>query len=104
MAVDYLAEERVTAQFDVQTMKVYLAGGQREHEIATKMAHLVANDPVCTFHYNNNFFRPRQPSLGFLLGIGIIARRLRVTSPVRLTTRTGIWYFWNYSFAVHPAV
>jgi acyl-CoA oxidase len=46
MAMDHLAGERATAQFDVQAMKVYLAGGQREHEIATRMAQLVANDPV----------------------------------------------------------
>lgn len=46
MAVDHLAEERATAQFDVETMKVYLAGGQREHDIGQKMAQLVANDPI----------------------------------------------------------
>lgn len=64
MAVDHLAEERATAQFDVETMKVYLAGGQREHDIGQKMAQLVANDPVsiiaisCVFgwgYYNLEF-------------------------------------------------
>ena len=45
-AVDHLAGERARAQFDVQAMKVYLAGGPHEFEIATRMAQLVANDPV----------------------------------------------------------
>ncbi|XP_024394934.1 peroxisomal acyl-coenzyme A oxidase 1 [Physcomitrium patens] len=44
--LDHLAGERAMAQFDLQAMKVYLAGGQREYEISTKMAQLVANDPV----------------------------------------------------------
>lgn len=49
MAVDHLAGERAMAQFDVQAMKVYLAGGQREYEISSRMAQLVANDPVLFF-------------------------------------------------------
>ena len=45
-SVDHLAGERATAQFDVQSMKVYLAGGEHEYAVSTKMAKLVAEDPV----------------------------------------------------------
>ncbi len=44
--VDYLAEERAGAQFHVHSMKIFLAGGQHEHEVSTRIANLVANDPV----------------------------------------------------------
>jgi len=44
-SVDHLAGERATAQFDVQSMKVYLAGGEHEYAVSTKMAKLVAEDP-----------------------------------------------------------
>ncbi len=44
--VDYLAEERAGAQFDVHSMKIFLAGGQHEYEVSTRIANLVANDPV----------------------------------------------------------
>ncbi len=45
-AVDYLAEERAGAQFHVHSMKIFLAGGQHEYEVSTRIANLVANDPV----------------------------------------------------------
>ncbi len=44
--VDYLAEERAGAQFHVHSMKIFLAGGQHEYEVSTRIANLVANDPV----------------------------------------------------------
>ncbi|CAM6021334.1 unnamed protein product [Sphagnum balticum] len=44
--VDYLAEERAGAQFHVHSMKIFLAGGQHEYEVSTRIASLVANDPV----------------------------------------------------------
>ncbi len=44
--VDYLTEERAGAQFHVHSMKIFLAGGQHEYEVSTRIANLVANDPV----------------------------------------------------------
>ncbi len=44
--LDYLAEERAGAQFHVHSMKIFLAGGQHEYEVSTRIANLVANDPV----------------------------------------------------------
>ncbi|CAK9217123.1 unnamed protein product [Sphagnum troendelagicum] len=44
--VDYLAEERAGAQFDLHSMKLFLAGGQHAYDVSKRMADLVANDPV----------------------------------------------------------
>jgi hypothetical protein len=44
--VDYLAEERAGLQFDLHSMKLFLAGGQHAYDVSKRMANLVANDPV----------------------------------------------------------
>ncbi|KAK9716339.1 hypothetical protein RND81_06G226700 [Saponaria officinalis] len=44
-AVDYLGDERKSAKFDVEAMKILWAGGQHQFEIADRMARLVATDP-----------------------------------------------------------
>jgi hypothetical protein len=44
--VDYLAEERAGVQFDLHSMKLFLAGGQHAYDVSNRMANLVANDPV----------------------------------------------------------
>ncbi|KAG6492490.1 hypothetical protein ZIOFF_047453 [Zingiber officinale] len=45
-AVDHLATERKKAQFDVQAMKIAWAGSKNAFEVANRMAHIVASDPV----------------------------------------------------------
>lgn len=47
--VDYLAEERNKAGFDVNCMKIVWYGSQRDFDISDRMAKLVASDPVCLF-------------------------------------------------------
>jgi hypothetical protein len=44
--VDYLAHERATAQFDVESMKVVWAGSKHELDVSDRMARIVASDPV----------------------------------------------------------
>ncbi|KAJ7299812.1 hypothetical protein O6H91_Y145000 [Diphasiastrum complanatum] len=44
--VDYLADERRQAQFDLQAMKILLAGGEQELLLNKRMDSIVANDPV----------------------------------------------------------
>jgi hypothetical protein len=44
--VDYLAEERAGVQFDLHSMKLFLAGGEHAYDVSKRMANLVANDPV----------------------------------------------------------
>ncbi|KAL4570945.1 hypothetical protein LXL04_026610 [Taraxacum kok-saghyz] len=44
--VDYLTDERKTAQFDIVAMKVAWAGSRETLEVSDRMAKLVANDPV----------------------------------------------------------
>ncbi|GAB2300839.1 acyl-coenzyme A oxidase [Dionaea muscipula] len=44
--VDYLADERNKAQFDLEAMKVVWAGGIHEYQISDRMARLVASDPA----------------------------------------------------------
>ncbi|XP_021757818.1 peroxisomal acyl-coenzyme A oxidase 1-like [Chenopodium quinoa] len=43
--VDYLADERKKAQFDLNAMKILWAGNQHQFQIADRMARLVASDP-----------------------------------------------------------
>ncbi|CAO2819496.1 unnamed protein product [Amaranthus hypochondriacus] len=43
--VDYLADERKTAQFDLQAMKILWAGSLHRFQVADRMARLVASDP-----------------------------------------------------------
>lgn len=44
--VDYLADERKKAQFDVNAMKIVWAGSQHKLQLSDRMARLVASDPV----------------------------------------------------------
>ncbi|KAL2233012.1 peroxisomal acyl-coenzyme A oxidase 1 [Sesamum indicum] len=44
--VDYLAEERKKAEFDVESMKVVWAGSQHALEVSDRISKLVANDPA----------------------------------------------------------
>lgn len=55
--VDYLADERKKAQFDVDAMKIVWAGGQREFEISDRMARLVASDPVNSLPLSSFFLK-----------------------------------------------
>ncbi|GMJ11001.1 acyl-CoA oxidase 1 [Hibiscus trionum] len=45
-ALDYHAEERRKAEFDVKEMKIVWAGSRRAYEISDRVARLVASDPV----------------------------------------------------------
>ncbi|KAL4348018.1 hypothetical protein GQ457_17G020750 [Hibiscus cannabinus] len=45
-ALDYHAEERRKAEFNLDEMKIVWAGSRRTHEISDRMARLVASDPV----------------------------------------------------------
>ena len=45
-AVDYLADERKAAQFDVEAMKVVWVGSKHNLEVADRISRLVASDPV----------------------------------------------------------
>ncbi|GAB2274191.1 acyl-coenzyme A oxidase [Dionaea muscipula] len=44
--VDYLADERNKAQFDLEAMKIVWAGGIHEFQISDRMGRLVASDPA----------------------------------------------------------
>ncbi|CAL5187671.1 unnamed protein product [Lathyrus oleraceus] len=44
--VDYLAFERIKAQFDVNELKIVWAGSREEFELSDRISRLVANDPV----------------------------------------------------------
>ncbi|KAL9246856.1 hypothetical protein vseg_020343 [Gypsophila vaccaria] len=44
-AVDYLADERKSAKFDVEAMKILWAGGKPQFDVVDRMARLVASDP-----------------------------------------------------------
>lgn len=44
--IDYLANERNTAKFDVESMKIVWAGSKHSLEVADRISRLVANDPV----------------------------------------------------------
>ncbi|XP_022718895.1 peroxisomal acyl-coenzyme A oxidase 1-like isoform X3 [Durio zibethinus] len=45
-ALDYHAEERSKAEFDVEEMKIVWAGSRHDYEINDRVARLVASDPV----------------------------------------------------------
>ncbi|XP_039062518.1 peroxisomal acyl-coenzyme A oxidase 1-like [Hibiscus syriacus] len=45
-ALDYHAEERRKAEFDVDEMKIVWAGSRKAYEISDRVARLVASDPV----------------------------------------------------------
>lgn len=44
--VDYLADERRRAEFDVDAMKIVWAGSKHAFHLVDRMSKLVANDPV----------------------------------------------------------
>lgn len=44
--VDYLADERKKAEFDVESMKIVWAGSPHAFEVSDRISKLVANDPV----------------------------------------------------------
>lgn len=44
--MDYLADERNKAEFDVETMKIVWAGSREALEVADRISKLVAEDPV----------------------------------------------------------
>lgn len=44
--VDYLADERKKAAFDVEAMKIVWAGSRQAFEVSDRISKLVANDPV----------------------------------------------------------
>lgn len=44
--MDYLADERNKAEFDVETMKIVWAGSREAFEVADRISKLVAEDPV----------------------------------------------------------
>ncbi|KAK9716337.1 hypothetical protein RND81_06G226500 [Saponaria officinalis] len=43
--VDYLVDERRSAEFDVEAMKILWAGGKRQFDVTDRMARLAATDP-----------------------------------------------------------
>ena len=45
-ALDYHAEERSKAEFDVEDMKIVWAGSRHDYESSDRIARLVASDPV----------------------------------------------------------
>ncbi|MCL7030406.1 hypothetical protein MKW94_028848, partial [Papaver nudicaule] len=56
--LDYLANERNSAEFDVEAMKIVWAGSQQSFDISDRMARLVASDPV--FRKDNRTMLPRK--------------------------------------------
>lgn len=44
--VDYLADERKKAEFDVDEMKIIWAGSRHHFQLSDRISKLVANDPV----------------------------------------------------------
>ncbi|OVA04668.1 Acyl-CoA oxidase [Macleaya cordata] len=44
--LDYLADERKTAQFDVESMKIVWAGSQHVFDVSDRISRLVASDPA----------------------------------------------------------
>lgn len=53
--VDYLAFERIKAQFDVNELKIVWAGSREEFELSDRISRLVANDPVNLLFYPSLF-------------------------------------------------
>lgn len=49
--VDYLADERRKAEFDVNEMKIVWAGSRHNFGLADRISKLVANDPVIPFSF-----------------------------------------------------
>ncbi|KAJ8555100.1 hypothetical protein K7X08_001598 [Anisodus acutangulus] len=47
--VDYLADERNKAEFDVDEMKIVWAGSRHSFDVSDRISKLVANDPVKSF-------------------------------------------------------
>lgn len=47
--IDYLAEERKKAEFNVDEMKIVWAGSRRAFEVSDYISKLVADDPVIPF-------------------------------------------------------
>ncbi|KAI3918736.1 hypothetical protein MKX01_042056 [Papaver californicum] len=56
--LDYLANERKSAEFDVEAMKIVWAGSQQSFEISDRMSRLVASDPA--FRKDNRTMLPRK--------------------------------------------
>ncbi|KAL0409356.1 UNVERIFIED_CONTAM: Peroxisomal acyl-coenzyme A oxidase 1 [Sesamum radiatum] len=56
--VDYLAEERKKAEFDVESMKVVWAGSQHALEVSDRISKLVADDPA--FRKDDRTMLPRK--------------------------------------------
>lgn len=56
--LDYLANERQSAEFDVEAMKIVWAGSQQSFEISDRMSRLVASDPA--FRKDNRTMLPRK--------------------------------------------
>lgn len=51
--VDYLADERNKAQFDVDAMKIVWAGSRHAFEVSDRISKLVANDPVILLFFSH---------------------------------------------------
>ncbi|KAK4434875.1 Peroxisomal acyl-coenzyme A oxidase 1 [Sesamum alatum] len=56
--VDYLADERKKASFDVEAMKIVWAGSRDAFEVSDRISKLVANDPA--FRKDNRTMLPRK--------------------------------------------
>ncbi|KAK4389542.1 Peroxisomal acyl-coenzyme A oxidase 1 [Sesamum angolense] len=56
--VDYLADERKKAAFDVEAMKIVWAGSRDAFEVSDRISKLVANDPA--FRKDNRTMLPRK--------------------------------------------
>ncbi|KAL8539837.1 hypothetical protein ACS0TY_001438 [Phlomoides rotata] len=56
--VDYLADERKKAEFDVESMKIVWAGSRHAFEVSDRISKLVANDPA--FRKDERAMLPRK--------------------------------------------
>lgn len=56
--MDYLAEERKKAEFDVEAMKIAWAGSEHAFRTNDRISRLVANDPVRWSNAQSFFFPP----------------------------------------------
>lgn len=65
--VDYLADERKKAEFNVEEMKIVWAGSRHAFEVSDRMSKLVANDPVIIFIVIPNFPNFNFQSLSVLI-------------------------------------
>lgn len=81
--VDYLADERKKAGFDVDEMKIVWAGSRHDFELTDRISKLVASDPVnpltlfCFFFHQVLVFLFDPLLLDSLFGYGVAVGRYK---------------------------